>query len=469
MARKLLAISDLHISAQVLDDFDAKIEHEFKRFISSLASETEDIELVINGDFLDFVQAPPYEGDFLESTALAEGCALCFSEDQSLEKLKAIYQAHPDVFTSLQGFLASRSGNQITILPGNHDADLFWTRVQSSLQQRIAARAAERFKIHLERVYRPPDFPGVWIEHGHQFDKINSFFLGDEEFWSASEPPIFVDNKKCRRLLECLGTRFMIRFLNRLDRDYPYVDNVKPFSVFVRLFAASALVSGYASLSVAVTVWRLLSYMASTGITQRSDLLSLDGEGIDATRALVNRLQDLNESDESRRLQQRVQKAGFKSALPLSLILDDAQLARELLEFLSEHLDILADLETSDAGYLSLAGEEGTLSLARGFRINESKELARGAKEILTDGSVELVIMGHTHEPQDRPGGLDYINTGSWTRYYQRTDSTKLLPWSLLRKSAENELPFALKYAVVEAGAVRSALLQDFSVRAYAV
>lgn len=469
MAKKLVVISDLHVSAQVLDDFDAKIESEFKGFISRLASEPDDIELVINGDFLDFVQAPPFEGASLESTALAEGCSLCFTEDQSLAKLNAIYQAHPDVFTILQKFVASRSGNQITILPGNHDADLFWSRVQSSLQQRITAPATGRFKIHLDRVYRPPDFPGVWIEHGHQFDKINSFFVGDEECWSASEPPIFVDKKKCRRLLECLGTRFMIRFLNRLDKDYPYVDNVKPFSVFVRLFAASALVSGYASLSVAVTIWRLLSYLTLTGITRRSDLLSMDGEGVDATSALVERLRDLNERDGTKRLQQRVQRAGFKSALPLSLVLDDAQLARELLEFLSEHMDLLADLESNDTGYLSQTGEEGTLSLARGFRVNESRELARGAMEILADTSVELVIMGHTHEPQDRPGGLDYINTGSWTRYYQHTDSAKLLPWSLLKNSAENELPFALKYAVVEAGAVKSALLQDYSVRAYAV
>ncbi len=251
----------------------------------------------------------------------------------------------------------------------------------------------------------------------------------------------------------------MIRFLNRLDRDSPYVDNVKPFGVFVRLFAASALVSGYASLQAAITVWRLLTYLSLTGITRRTDLLSAGAEPLDATSVLAERLRELNDRDRSKKLQQRVQQEGFKSNLPLSLVLDDPKLARELMEFLSDHLDLVGDLEPSDTGYLGLSGEEGTLSLARGFHIDESKELARGARDILTDTSVKIVIMGHTH----------YIKTGSWTRYYQHSDSMELRPWSLLKKSSENEFPFALKYAVVGAGTAKAALLQDFSIGAYAV
>ena len=38
MAGKLIVISDLHISAQALDDFDLKIESEFKRFVSELTA-----------------------------------------------------------------------------------------------------------------------------------------------------------------------------------------------------------------------------------------------------------------------------------------------------------------------------------------------------------------------------------------------------------------------------------------------
>jgi len=470
MAKKLITISDLHISTPPLDDFDPEIESKFNGFVSHLASAPEDVELVINGDFLDFVQAPPFEGMALEATAAAEGCPLCFTEDQSLEKLQAIYQAHPSVFTSLQAFLSAKPGNEITVLPGNHDADFFWSRVQESLLQQMGRSVPGRLRFHLERVYRPSSFPGVWIEHGHQFDKINSFFLvgdpehteaGEIECWSANNPPIFRDQKKRQRLLECLGTRFLIRFLNRLDRDYPYVDNVKPFSVFVRLFAASALLSGYASLQVAVTVWRLLSYLVQTGITRRTDLLSLEGEPLDASTVLAKRLQELNER--SKELQQRVQKEGFKCDLPLSLVLDDPRQARELMEFLSDHVELLTDLDPDDTGYLGLSGEAGTLSLARGFHIDESQELIAAAKRILTDTSVRIVIMGHTHEPQNRPGNLAYFNTGSWTRYYQHSREDKLRPWSLLKSGSQNVFPFALKYAEVDAAAAEQAQLKDYT------
>ena len=61
MPNKLVVISDLHMSAQALDDFDTEIEQKFVLFLSSLKSRPESIELVINGDFLDFVQAPPVE------------------------------------------------------------------------------------------------------------------------------------------------------------------------------------------------------------------------------------------------------------------------------------------------------------------------------------------------------------------------------------------------------------------------
>src|SRR5258707_12423661 len=107
MGKRLVTISDLHMSAPPLDDFDSEIEGKLGDFLSELGSHSEQVELVINGDFLDFVQAPPYEGDALESVSSAEGLSLCFTESQSLEKLQAIYKAHSAVFSALRNFLAA--------------------------------------------------------------------------------------------------------------------------------------------------------------------------------------------------------------------------------------------------------------------------------------------------------------------------------------------------------------------------
>src|SRR5437868_6562702 len=263
-AKQLIVISDLHMSAQALDDFDLEIEGKFVEFVKKLSSEPQSIELVINGDFLDFVQAPPVDGSGLTGLVSTEGQPLSFTESQSGQKLDAIHDAHPRVFDVLRQFVGAKPDNELTILPGNHDADLFWPSIRANLTRRIGA--PDRFRVHLERSYRPAGFPGLWIEHGHQFDRINGFFLGTTERWSSQYPPILRDSHGHERLFECLGTRFLMQFLNRIDREYPYVDNVKPFSVFVRLFAASALVSGYAPLRISIAMWRLLYYLARTGV-----------------------------------------------------------------------------------------------------------------------------------------------------------------------------------------------------------
>lgn len=465
MSNRLITISDLHISSTApLDDFDREIEAHFENFLSEVATGTGAVELVINGDFLDFVQAQPYEGTALESQSRDEGLPLCFTEKQSLEKLDGIFKRHDGVFLALQNFLAANAANKIILIPGNHDADLFWTGVHTSLRQKIGGSHSGRVRIHLERVYRPTSFPGVWIEHGHQFDPINSFFVGQTEYWSAERPPIFTDKSGRQRLLECLGTRFLIRIINRLDRDYPYVDNVKPFSLFVRLFAASALVSGYASLQVAVTMWRLLYYLARTGLARPTDLLSADGEPLELNMALINRLREVN--DQTKELQQRVHHEGFNPHVPLSLVLDDPILAEQLIEFLSEHADLLAGLDSQEHGYLSTSADEGTLSLARGFRIDETKELISGVSRIRTQNpEIKIVLMGHTHEPLDRPGGLPYLNTGSWTRYYQRSGSERLHPWSLLKAGNDNQFPCALKYAEVHRDAIDQAQLKEYPLK----
>src|SRR5713226_7161208 len=94
MARKLITISDLHISAGALDDFDGELEGHFVRFLEDdLARRPDAVELAINGDFLDFVQAPPFAGPNLEAQTV-DKTALCFTQAQSREKFAAIQKAH---------------------------------------------------------------------------------------------------------------------------------------------------------------------------------------------------------------------------------------------------------------------------------------------------------------------------------------------------------------------------------------
>src|SRR5439155_11225955 len=114
----------------------------------------------------------------------------------------------------------------------------------------------------LDPVYRPTMCPSVWIEHGHQHDPVNNFLFKGEPCWSANNPPIRRDQWGTERLYECIGTRFLIQFLNDLDKKYPYVDNVKPFWRFLQLFGASALRPGFGSVQAAVAVAFMDAFLA---------------------------------------------------------------------------------------------------------------------------------------------------------------------------------------------------------------
>lgn len=89
----VVIISDLHIGAGKLDDFEPEIEREFVRFVREIAAWREPVELVINGDLLDFVQAPPATGKDdggvpLEGEAVTK-TPLCFTSGQSETKFSA--------------------------------------------------------------------------------------------------------------------------------------------------------------------------------------------------------------------------------------------------------------------------------------------------------------------------------------------------------------------------------------------
>lgn len=125
--RTSIIISDIHIGAGLLDDCDKELESHLCDFLQTLSTRVESIELIINGDFLDFVQAPPWKDPELESQT-QDNVPLCHTEAHSLSKLSAIHQAHGAVFHSLGSFLASKADNRLVILPGNHDADFFGKR-----------------------------------------------------------------------------------------------------------------------------------------------------------------------------------------------------------------------------------------------------------------------------------------------------------------------------------------------------
>jgi UDP-2,3-diacylglucosamine pyrophosphatase LpxH len=462
--RYIAVISDLHMCEGVLEDFDSELEAHLLEFLEWLGNLEEPAELVINGDFLDFVQASPWRGAELESATI-EGIPLCFAEHHSIEKLHSIQRDHQQVFAAIGNFLAKNENNLVTVLPGNHDPDFFWTRVAEEFTQMVCPDGrTNQLQLILSGSYRPHGAEWLWIEHGQQHDPVNSFFLGGEPRWSQEKRPILLAADGTPRLLECTGTRFLIRFLNRLDAQFPFVDNVKPFSRFMRIFGMSALVPGWGPLDAAIAVAAMLKYLAITGVTRTRDLLTVEApDGSTVSDPLAAWLARAGKTERSR-LAASIKSQGLALGMPLDMAVTRPDVSERLRTFLAQRPELLEGIGEQDPSLLG--STSGTLTLRAGFKADETEDLFRAAEQVVVNHpNVTTVTMGHTHEPVDRSATFRYFNTGCWTRYYQFTQDEKTKPWKLLRERSYEHFPYRLLYVLVKPGA-SSASMETWKERA---
>jgi UDP-2,3-diacylglucosamine pyrophosphatase LpxH len=460
LKKTTLIISDLHVGAGPLDDCDAELESQLVSFIDQVCVRTAPVELIINGDFLDFAQAPPWSGTQLESITPL-GIPLCFTEKQSVAKVEAIVKQHSAIFDGLERFVATNPENTLVINPGNHDADFFWPEVRAMFLQEICdvgrANSTQVF-FNLAQVYIPPG-TNIWIEHGNNYDPANQFhvdefdptvgsYAGPRLYWHERNPPILTDKKGEQRLYECLGTRFMIQFLNSLDSQFPFVDNVKPFRKFLKVFGVSALVKGHGPLRATLSVWRMLRYLSTNLATDPGGLLETEKDpGMDPAALLLREKVKTMSDARTRNFHKSLRARGFNLERSALALLQDRELCVPLLMFLADNLDLI-DTLFPDATYLGEDGEaDGYLTLAKQINIDETKELTNAARSIAHENEVDLIVMGHTHEPV-RDEELAYFNTGSWTRNYD-LGTNKLRSWEILRSGSEKYFPYELNYVEI--------------------
>ncbi len=217
---EVVIVSDLHLcDGGRREDFQPDDESALVSLVDELAKHTP-LELVINGDFIDFVQIQPrpemWFGDRFDA-----------SEHESVEKLECALSAHGPVFDALRRF--TRAGGLVRFNYGNHDIDLAWPEVQRRLHQRISGTDGDTHALQFGWVYSTA---GVYIEHGHQADPANSF--------ADMRALIHRDAIGTPRLERCWGTRLVEEFYNQIEEidGLHMLDNVRP-----RLRAAAIIVS----------------------------------------------------------------------------------------------------------------------------------------------------------------------------------------------------------------------------------
>ncbi len=405
-----------------LEDFDA--DDQFERLLD-LARRSE-AELVINGDWIDFLQLEPVVT--VGHRFSPDGIPLAWTHREAQEKLETCFSNNPLHFQALEDYL--KTGGKLSVLQGNHDPEWFFPAedaagdppVQKMLRQRLGG--PDRDSLRFEESHLR--LGSVHVEHGHQScEAVNAF---------QNHPKIFhLEKGKLTgpwRIELVWGSRLVLEFFNDLEREHPYADNLKTTTRALWLGIKNGWVNGSLAADFLKFLWG-----AGTSLRHVGDLLGpTERDPVRMMKGLENEeLRDLF-------IQRFRNDAKFRK-----------ELEANLKSMPSEEANSLSRRATrSEIGREEMLGHGSELLGV----VRKPREL-RSAEAILKQPGVTAVVFGHTHQEID--GNSDeapiknYFNTGTWTPRFdlRKAENKQLLkgkfPVEVLsdRKHFERVLPYA--------------------------
>lgn len=371
MDKQAFIISDLHIGGGAadpqLEDFDQ--DESFVTFVDAIARAG--TTLIVNGDFIDFIQIPPY--------TVPQQCHLLWTQQQSLQKLETALTAHAQCFAALKRFVAA--DGQLRIIIGNHDLDFGWKGVQERLREKLGAQTHGQ----VEFVIGHDRYEGVWIEHGHEFTAENC----------PVDPANFILDWNGQRFLERVwGTDFVLRFYNDLERGHPYADSVKP--------TIKALYYGLKMRWIGGEEFcRLGLFLKARGIPWGA-LGAAMLEETSGTVSAASLVADLDDTGWQVMLAERLADPDFEAQFDAAV----GALSTGERELLAQPRPVaVADTESED-----LANDESAATLG----IFRARREIRAARDRLGKSGVTHVVFGHSHEVVNGEIKGRLFNPGTW-------------------------------------------------------
>ncbi|WP_121354676.1 metallophosphoesterase [Flavisolibacter nicotianae] len=252
--RKVYVLSDLHMAAGLNTDGNYEgtenfyADQSFVRFLDHLQQQADGkgALLVINGDFIDFLRIctiPETPDDFrcwkevleqvgiqkelaeLESSILPKEkeFGLKTHDYKSVWKLYCCIRGHKAFFRRLARWVAD--GNELLVVQGNHDLEWHWPAVQAYLRVALERYCVEggagetvcrSMKARIRFFDDSLVLDGrVYIEHGHRYEKI-TFPVGG---------PVLNNGTELNLPFGSFINRYLI---NQFELSYPFLDNVRP-------------------------------------------------------------------------------------------------------------------------------------------------------------------------------------------------------------------------------------------------
>ncbi len=402
------------------------------------------LRLILNGDVFDFIAVTEVPK---RKEARRLGFRLRRHERKfglrptpraSKWKIQRILAGHRPVLRALAGLVAEV--NELMVMPGNHDPELFFASVQDAIVDTLVELARsddddldeqalrDRIRFRLWYWYEPGR---IFVEHGHQYDESNVvphlLYPIDPRHESGDDQEIDLP----------VGSLFVRYLHNGLKRSNPYIRNYISLDEYMRFLGAQDL-------------WRVLPQALRNArflLRALREAPLFSGPRVQRIRKFHWKLRDeLGEEEETASVLAQlealwpVQTAHTKARLVKKIVFPALrQVAMAAVAFmltiycwalmfnLIQTVPWLAEGVLAKAGWLAIFAVLTFFAVALLFRslsrlLKNRKDvtfasLARAANKTASLLDVPNVSMGHSHLADVRltTSGGTYINTGTWT------------------------------------------------------
>ncbi len=444
-----IILSDLHLGAgffggaNPLEDF--RHDREFHDFLLALRDESESagrpMDLIINGDFIEFLQVPAVPVSEYDPRAVyPEEAYRTTTEADSVLRTELVIAGHRPVFEGLAAFLSERPRRTVTVIKGNHDILLHWPGVQWRIREALGATGPRAPLLTFAERFFCQD--GVYVEHGNQYgDPLNSL----DDF----ENP--VDPRHPDRLKMPVGSRFVIEFFNHVEAEKWWVDAVKPITALIAY--GMVLEPLFALKALAILLTAIPGMIFRPFVVGQGEPSPLDAVRADGVEEVARRYAD--DPDFRRSLDAALEAylLGIVAASPAPAGMEGHRVGptrglewqRTIRKFWERARRLLHRAVRAEPAPSALL--ETGRRLSRGF----SDNLVKVAQGIIQQQGVSLVVFGHTHEARlDVLEGGVYANSGTWT-WWRDFSRANLEEWRMLLEHPENFMtPHYLTYVRVD-------------------
>lgn len=414
-------LSDLHLAEGDLGDgmvlgtenffADREFHGLLNHLIASRKGKDSNMQLIINGDFVDFIRITKipqaHELDLWQSEIDLTGISLDVSNEtfnekevkyglrtndyKSLWKLFLSIKGHALLFEALALWVLD--GNKLIINAGNHDPEWYWPLVQKYFRKKLLQLA----KSLKPKAAISPDFEQlicfetsaftiydrVRIEHGHNYDRMTQTCDDYELKKCLGEEDLSLPHYK-RELFLPFGSFFNRYLVNRVEFSFPYVDNLTTGKAMLRalldedVLVVWSILKDYGLYSIYVATKNFKAAITSLIITFATTLLPLGLLLFLLYNSFVREAQV------------------FESLPPLINFI-----VVTVVNFLAPYI-----VKVIINGFMKSIGWK-------------DKPLHEKAFDLISNTEEEVIVLGHNHDPQHLiKNGKQYINPGSWTKKY---------------------------------------------------